>query len=82
MTHTNVTLSLIQSSSQVARQRKLDIAESKFLGGDMAHTHMVKGLDYALLQKVVSALSNCVHMLLYSLRFAVKYSLKTERKRR
>lgn len=29
------------------------IQESKFLGGDMEHTHMVKGLDYALLQKVI-----------------------------
>ncbi|TRZ00713.1 hypothetical protein DNTS_005596 [Danionella cerebrum] len=27
-------------------------AESKFLGGDMEHTHLVKGLDFALLQKV------------------------------
>ncbi|KOB69011.1 Red protein [Operophtera brumata] len=25
--------------------------ESKYLGGDMEHTHLVKGLDYALLQK-------------------------------
>jgi hypothetical protein len=30
----------------------LSIADSKFLGGDMAHTHLVKGLDYALLQQV------------------------------
>ncbi|KAH9632693.1 hypothetical protein HF086_016892 [Spodoptera exigua] len=28
--------------------------ESKYLGGDMEHTHLVKGLDYALLQKVRS----------------------------
>jgi len=28
------------------------IEESKFLGGDMEHTHLVKGLDYALLDKV------------------------------
>ncbi|KAJ8348138.1 hypothetical protein SKAU_G00267270 [Synaphobranchus kaupii] len=27
------------------------IQESKFLGGDMEHTHLVKGLDFALLQK-------------------------------
>ena len=26
--------------------------KSKYLGGDMDHTHLVKGLDYALLQKV------------------------------
>ncbi|KAI8817552.1 RED-like protein N-terminal region-domain-containing protein [Fimicolochytrium jonesii] len=27
-------------------------AQSKYLGGDVKHTHMVKGLDYALLEKV------------------------------
>lgn len=26
--------------------------ESKFLGGDIQHTHLVKGLDYVLLDKV------------------------------
>ena len=35
-----------------AEQRKKAIQESKYLGGDMEHTHLVKGLDYALLQKV------------------------------
>ena len=30
------------------------IHESKYLGGDMDHTHLVKGLDFALLQKVRS----------------------------
>ena len=35
-----------------AEKRRQVIQESKFLGGDMAHTHLVKGLDYALLQKV------------------------------
>ena len=35
-----------------AERRKQLIQESKFLGGDMEHTHLVKGLDYALLQKV------------------------------
>lgn len=38
---------------QAERRRQL-IQESKFLGGDMEHTHLVKGLDYALLQKVRS----------------------------
>lgn len=33
------------------RRRKM-IQESKFLGGDLLHTHLVKGLDYALLNKV------------------------------
>ncbi|XP_075340361.1 zonadhesin-like [Odontesthes bonariensis] len=32
------------------------IQESKFLGGDMEHTHLVKGLDFALLQKVIVVL--------------------------
>ena len=32
--------------------------ESKFLGGDMEHTHLVKGLDFALLQKVRSEIYN------------------------
>lgn len=35
-----------------AEKRKKLIEESKYLGGDMEHTHLVKGLDYALLQKV------------------------------
>lgn len=30
----------------------LTMEDSKFLGGDLEHTHLVKGLDYALLQKV------------------------------
>lgn len=30
---------------------KLSIEDTKFLGGDLDHTHLVKGLDYALLQK-------------------------------
>eukprot|EP00731_Ephydatia_muelleri_P030658 Em0022g172a len=40
----------------MAEMRKQVIQESKFLGGDMEHTHLVKGLDYALLQKVRSEL--------------------------
>ena len=28
------------------------IEKSKYLGGDASHTHLVKGLDFALLQKV------------------------------
>jgi RED-like protein N-terminal region len=31
---------------------EMSLEESKFLGGDVEHTHLVKGLDYALLQKV------------------------------
>ena len=40
-----------------AELRKQAIKESKYLGGDMEHTHLVKGLDYALLQKVRSEIS-------------------------
>jgi len=42
----------IKSTMDAAERRKQMIQESKFLGGDMEHTHLVKGLDYALLQKV------------------------------
>jgi hypothetical protein len=35
---------------------KLSVEDSKYLGGDLEHTHLVKGLDYALLQKVGSQL--------------------------
>ena len=31
---------------------KLDANQTKFLGGDLEHTHFVKGLDFALLQKM------------------------------
>ena len=30
----------------------LSVEDTKFLGGDVEHTHLVKGLDYALLTKV------------------------------
>lgn len=35
-----------------ASMHNISIEESKFLGGDLEHTHLVKGLDFALLQKV------------------------------
>mmetsp|Transcript_30458 Transcript_30458/g.30972 ORF Transcript_30458/g.30972 Transcript_30458/m.30972 type:complete len:354 (-) Transcript_30458:101-1162(-) len=31
---------------------RLDAEKTKFLGGDVDHTHLVKGLDYTLLQKI------------------------------
>ncbi|XP_077983588.1 protein Red-like [Glandiceps talaboti] len=40
------------SGDTAAIRRRQLIEESKYLGGDMEHTHLVKGLDYALLQKV------------------------------
>lgn len=43
---------LICRDSAASNRRKQLIDESKYLGGDMEHTHLVKGLDYALLHKV------------------------------
>ncbi|KAJ4957989.1 hypothetical protein NE237_025100 [Protea cynaroides] len=37
-----------------ADAQKISIENSKYLGGDVEHTHLVKGLDYALLHKVRS----------------------------
>ena len=36
--------------------KSLTVEESKYLGGDMEHTHLVKGLDFALLAKMRSEL--------------------------
>ena len=33
----------------VQQQHRVTIAQSKYLGGDIEHTHLVKGLDFALL---------------------------------
>uniref|UniRef100_A0A915LCK0 Protein Red n=1 Tax=Meloidogyne javanica TaxID=6303 RepID=A0A915LCK0_MELJA len=38
--------------ASAAESRKMQIQKSKYLGGDMEHTHLVKGLDYSLLNKV------------------------------
>ncbi|KAK9805368.1 hypothetical protein WJX73_007555 [Symbiochloris irregularis] len=35
-----------------ANQHAISVEDSKFLGGDVEHTHLVKGLDFQLLQKV------------------------------
>lgn len=39
-------------------RRRQQIEESKFLGGDMEHTHLVKGLDYVLLEKIKDEIQN------------------------
>ncbi|CAN0901205.1 Suppressor of mec-8 and unc-52 protein homolog 2 [Linum grandiflorum] len=39
---------------RAAEAQKISIEKSKYLGGDVEHTHLVKGLDYALLNKVRS----------------------------
>ncbi|KAE9417637.1 hypothetical protein Angca_002397 [Angiostrongylus cantonensis] len=43
--------------SDKANLRRQAIEESKYLGGDMEHTHLVKGLDYSLLNKVRSEIN-------------------------
>lgn len=43
----------------------MDAEMTKYLGGDESHTHLVKGLDLALLQKVCmhpNAMCTCVVM--------------------
>jgi len=37
---------------EIERMVEIDAEKSKYLGGDLKHTHLVKGLDYALLMKV------------------------------
>lgn len=44
------------SLTENADRRRQIIEESKYLGGDLEHTHLVKGLDYALLQKIKAEL--------------------------
>ncbi len=39
-------------------QHRVSIEQSKYLGGDIEHTHLVKGLDFALLQKMRVELSS------------------------
>lgn len=51
----------LKSGYDAAERRRQMIQESKFLGGDMEHTHLVKGLDYALLQKVRSEIQHIEH---------------------
>ena len=41
-----------EPESEVAAAVSVDIEMSKYLGGDLEHTHLVKGLDFALLNKV------------------------------
>ncbi|ESO97433.1 hypothetical protein LOTGIDRAFT_214293 [Lottia gigantea] len=47
-----------KAEENYAERRKQMIQESKYLGGDMEHTHLVKGLDYALLEKVRAEISS------------------------
>ena len=49
---------MLSISEEAAKTRREVIERSKYLGGDMDHTHLVKGLDYALLQKTKSDIEN------------------------
>ncbi|XP_026194232.1 protein Red [Cyclospora cayetanensis] len=44
-------------AEELAEIKERSVEESKFLGGDIEHTHLVKGLDLALLAKVRGELS-------------------------
>lgn len=46
------------SGASHAAERRRAIEESKYFGGDMDHTHLVKGLDYVLLEKVRREIEN------------------------
>jgi hypothetical protein len=48
----NQLLSVIGSANGGVDATKVSVEDSKYLGGDLEHTHLVKGLDYALLNKV------------------------------
>lgn len=37
---------------EIAKLVDMDAEKTKYLGGDLKHTHLVKGLDFALLNKV------------------------------
>lgn len=52
----------IFSDKSAAEKRRQLIQESKFLGGDMEHTHLVKGLDFALLQKASQQTRKNIHI--------------------
>jgi len=40
-------------NDELTQMVTMDVEKSKYLGGDVEHTHLVKGLDFALLSKVV-----------------------------
>ena len=61
-----------QGNFDAAARRKQMIDESKFLGGDLEHTHLVKGLDYALLQKVNQYYTRKASLLILSSFFQVR----------
>jgi len=42
----------VEADPQMDSFKSLSEDQSKYLGGDIEHTHLVKGLDYTLLEKV------------------------------
>ena len=42
----------------ITKALEIDIEHSKYLGGDVQHTHLVKGLDFALLSRMRSDLTS------------------------
>jgi hypothetical protein len=51
------TFAQLGEREDLSQQRhRVSIEQSKYLGGDIEHTHLVKGLDFALLQKTRSEL--------------------------
>ena len=61
--HSRMYVHTYLSRSTIEERRRREIEESKFLGGDLKHTHLVKGLDYVLKQKVW-CVCVCTHKLL------------------
>jgi len=50
---TKAIFSMLNKNSDVEiNEKTLTYEQSKYLGGDESHTHLVKGLDYAFLQKI------------------------------
>eukprot|EP00820_Chromera_velia_P013998 Cvel_5572.t1-p1 / transcript=Cvel_5572.t1 / gene=Cvel_5572 / organism=Chromera_velia_CCMP2878 / gene_product=Protein Red, putative / transcript_product=Protein Red, putative / location=Cvel_scaffold262:251-3996(-) / protein_length=425 / sequence_SO=supercontig / SO=protein_coding / is_pseudo=false len=50
-------------TAEFKEQKQRSIEESKFLGGDVEHTHLVKGLDFALLAKIRAQLDQDAQVL-------------------
>jgi hypothetical protein len=48
----NLLVNVDQAKAALVRE------QSKFLGGDVDHTHLVKGLDFSLLRKVRSGIGS------------------------
>ena len=54
-TTSNFNISRKMNTNVLSNAKFTTEEESKYLGGDLEHTHLVKGLDYSLLNKVIFA---------------------------